>query len=400
MSCGRWVTRGTRGSDGCGRRRRGHARRARSRARQPPVARRGRGRRRLGRGRRRGREPAVARGLCASSSSRRATGCAPSEYSRLTPGGMLRRTWREAGLSAALGVGNTPFISVLQGKCVGGSSVLTGGVCFRIPDEVLHEWSHDLGLRHDDAGGRRPELRRGRARRARRDGARPHAIAQHGALRRRRREDGHPDEVDAPQHLAAAAASRAATSAAPTAPSSASTSRSCPTPAPTGPPSSATRSSSASTSRGGMARGVRGRLLDADGEHGRSVRGPREARGRRVRLAAHPAPAARQRRGLAAPRTSPDAAPRLPRRRHLRRGGRGLGRLAAERLQRSLRRPTASPWSASSLPRASSPRRSPAWACTTAVTSTRCRNLAVFGGMIHDEGGGRGDALAGARAAR
>ncbi len=71
----------------------------------------------------------------------------PAEYSRLTPGQMLRRTWREAGMSAAVGLGDTPFISVLQGKCVGGSSVLTGGVCFRIPDEVLHEWSHGLGLR-------------------------------------------------------------------------------------------------------------------------------------------------------------------------------------------------------------------------------------------------------------
>ena len=71
----------------------------------------------------------------------------PSEYSRATPTGTLRRCWREAGLSAAVGLGETPFISVLQGKCVGGSSVLTGGVCFRIPDEVLHEWSHDMGLR-------------------------------------------------------------------------------------------------------------------------------------------------------------------------------------------------------------------------------------------------------------
>ena len=71
----------------------------------------------------------------------------PEEYGQLSPGGMLRRTWREAGMSAAIGLGNTPFISVLQGRCVGGSSVLTGGVCFRIPDEVLHEWSHDLGLR-------------------------------------------------------------------------------------------------------------------------------------------------------------------------------------------------------------------------------------------------------------
>jgi choline dehydrogenase-like flavoprotein len=70
----------------------------------------------------------------------------PAEYARLKPTDMMRRCWREAGLSAAVGLGNTPFISVLQGRCVGGSSVLTGGVCFRIPDEVLHEWDHDLGL--------------------------------------------------------------------------------------------------------------------------------------------------------------------------------------------------------------------------------------------------------------
>jgi choline dehydrogenase-like flavoprotein len=71
----------------------------------------------------------------------------PSEYGRLPPTGTLRRCWREGGMSAAVGLGDTPFISVLQGKCVGGSSVLTGGVCFRIPNDVLHEWSHDLGLR-------------------------------------------------------------------------------------------------------------------------------------------------------------------------------------------------------------------------------------------------------------
>jgi choline dehydrogenase-like flavoprotein len=70
----------------------------------------------------------------------------PAEYGALTPARMMRRCWREAGLSAAVALGETPFISVLQGRCVGGSSVLTGGVCFRIPDEVLHAWSRDLGL--------------------------------------------------------------------------------------------------------------------------------------------------------------------------------------------------------------------------------------------------------------
>jgi choline dehydrogenase-like flavoprotein len=71
---------------------------------------------------------------------------APSEYARLTPMATFRRCAREAGLMAAVGLGESPFISVLAGRCVGGSSVLTGGVCFRIPEEVLHVWSTDLGL--------------------------------------------------------------------------------------------------------------------------------------------------------------------------------------------------------------------------------------------------------------
>jgi len=34
----------------------------------------------------------------------------------------------------------------MMGCCVGGSSIVTGGVCFRIPDPVLDEWSRELGL--------------------------------------------------------------------------------------------------------------------------------------------------------------------------------------------------------------------------------------------------------------
>jgi choline dehydrogenase-like flavoprotein len=70
----------------------------------------------------------------------------PEEYGAMSPSNTIRRLGREAGLSAAIGIGDTPLISTLAGKCVGGSSVLTGGVCFRIPDEVLHEWSGKLGL--------------------------------------------------------------------------------------------------------------------------------------------------------------------------------------------------------------------------------------------------------------
>ena len=70
----------------------------------------------------------------------------PEEYGAMTPSNSFRRLSREAGMSVALGLGDTPLISLLAGKCVGGSSVLTGAVCFRIPEEVLHVWSGELGL--------------------------------------------------------------------------------------------------------------------------------------------------------------------------------------------------------------------------------------------------------------
>lgn len=70
----------------------------------------------------------------------------PQEYGRFSPTEGLRRMWREAGLLAAFGVSDTPVIALATGRCVGGSSVLTGGVCFRIPSEVHEAWVRDLGL--------------------------------------------------------------------------------------------------------------------------------------------------------------------------------------------------------------------------------------------------------------
>ncbi len=70
----------------------------------------------------------------------------PEEYARFRPTEAMRRMYRDGGTTTALGVGDTPFMSVLAGRTVGGSSVLTGGVVFRIPEHILHHWSTDLGL--------------------------------------------------------------------------------------------------------------------------------------------------------------------------------------------------------------------------------------------------------------
>jgi choline dehydrogenase-like flavoprotein len=72
----------------------------------------------------------------------------PEEYGVLAPSQSLRRLAREAGLAVAVGLGDTPLISTLAGRAVGGSSLLTGGIIFRIPEEILHGWSTTLGL-HD-----------------------------------------------------------------------------------------------------------------------------------------------------------------------------------------------------------------------------------------------------------
>ena len=68
------------------------------------------------------------------------------EHGRMRPSESIRRVWRDGAMGFAVGVGDSPLINVTMGRCVGGSSMLTGGVCFRTPEEVTHEWSHDMGL--------------------------------------------------------------------------------------------------------------------------------------------------------------------------------------------------------------------------------------------------------------
>lgn len=71
----------------------------------------------------------------------------PEDYKRFQPTESVRRMFREGGMAMAFGVGQTPMISITMGRAVGGSSLLTGGVCFRIPGDVHSTWERGLGLR-------------------------------------------------------------------------------------------------------------------------------------------------------------------------------------------------------------------------------------------------------------
>ena len=65
------------------------------------------------------------------------------------PSTMARRLYRDAGTSMILG---TPGIIFAEGRCVGGSTVINGGMSWRTPERILEQWEHTLGL--PDSGPR------------------------------------------------------------------------------------------------------------------------------------------------------------------------------------------------------------------------------------------------------
>ena len=69
-----------------------------------------------------------------------------AEHGAMRQSESLRHVWREGGMTASLGLFGAPTINVTMGRVVGGSSVVTGGVCFRVPDSILRVWSRDMEL--------------------------------------------------------------------------------------------------------------------------------------------------------------------------------------------------------------------------------------------------------------
>ncbi len=55
----------------------------------------------------------------------------------------FRRMFRDAGTQVMEG---RSYVPLLQGRCVGGSTVMNSAIAHRIPDDVLDEWSADFGL--------------------------------------------------------------------------------------------------------------------------------------------------------------------------------------------------------------------------------------------------------------
>ena len=77
------------------------------------------------------------------------------DYGVMAPHESFRKLYRDYGGTVAVSTSNSPSIAIQQGKVVGGSSVVNGGVCFRTPDFIIDYWRNDLGLKeftHEELG--------------------------------------------------------------------------------------------------------------------------------------------------------------------------------------------------------------------------------------------------------
>src|SRR5678809_892090 len=56
---------------------------------------------------------------------------------------MVRQLYRDGGATMALG---SPPVMYQEGRAVGGSTVINGGMSWRTPDKVLARWEREAGL--------------------------------------------------------------------------------------------------------------------------------------------------------------------------------------------------------------------------------------------------------------
>jgi choline dehydrogenase-like flavoprotein len=69
----------------------------------------------------------------------------PTEEFTAEAGAMLRKLYRDGGANVAIG---TPPVMFAEGRTVGGSTVINGGMSWRTPDKILDRWSREDAVEH------------------------------------------------------------------------------------------------------------------------------------------------------------------------------------------------------------------------------------------------------------
>jgi choline dehydrogenase-like flavoprotein len=80
-----------------------------------------------------------------------------TETFRTDPISSLQRLYRDAGTSSIMG---RPPILFAEGRCVGGSTTINGGMSWSTPERVLHQWSEDFRLEGTDPASMAPYFER------------------------------------------------------------------------------------------------------------------------------------------------------------------------------------------------------------------------------------------------
>ena len=83
----------------------------------------------------------------------------PTESSTAGTGRALRTLYRDGGGGMAIG---RPSVLYAEGRCVGGSTVVNGGMSWRTPARVLQRWAEQEGLPRHRRAGPGPLLHRDR----------------------------------------------------------------------------------------------------------------------------------------------------------------------------------------------------------------------------------------------
>lgn len=73
------------------------------------------------------------------------------------PARAIRRLYRDGGATMALG---NPPVLYQEGRAVGGSTVINGGMSWRTPEKILHRWALEHGLEHIRARDMEPYFER------------------------------------------------------------------------------------------------------------------------------------------------------------------------------------------------------------------------------------------------
>jgi choline dehydrogenase-like flavoprotein len=80
-----------------------------------------------------------------------------TETFRTDPISSLQRLYRDAGTSSIMG---RPPILFAEGRCVGGSTTINGGMSWSTPERVLQQWSEDFHLEGTDPASMAPYFER------------------------------------------------------------------------------------------------------------------------------------------------------------------------------------------------------------------------------------------------